>query len=147
MNAVLNLLWICVAGGAVSALALLEWRCRPGASLTARCRRALAVFVVLIALLPTVSASDDFVRLAILTPAIPSQKEIGRQITAGASQKSALYLAQLSKVFENSQVSWPSKLTVTLGFFLLAGALFLQDRSRFLPVFASRAPPHSLSDV
>lgn len=147
MNDVLNLLWMGVAVGAIGAFVFFEWRCRSGALLTARCRRALAVFVVLIALFPTVSASDDFARLAILTPTIPSQQGIGRQIMAGASQKSALYLARLSKVFENSQVSWPFQLAIILGFFLLAGALFTQDRNRFLPAFASRAPPHSFSDV
>lgn len=145
MNAILNLLWIGVAAAAVGAFVLLEWRSRPGALLRARGRRALAVSVVVIALFPTVSASDDFVRLLVLPASAPSQNPVVQEITAGSSQMPALYLARLSQVFENSQVSWPFELAIAMAAFMLAGAWFSQDHDLFLPSFSSRAPPQALS--
>ncbi|HEX5484337.1 MAG TPA: hypothetical protein VFZ08_17105 [Terriglobia bacterium] len=143
MNAILNLLWIGVAVSAVGAFVLSEWRSRPGALLRARGRRALAVSVVVIALFPTVSASDDFVRLVLLPASVPSQKQqIAGEIAAGSSQTPALYLARLSRIFENSQVSWPLELALTVTMAMIFGAWFSKDRDLFLSPCSSRAPPH-----
>lgn len=144
-DALLNLLWAAAAVGALGLFALTEWRRRYGAPATARCRRGLAVLVAAIALFPSVSASDDCVRMQLLDAS--TYRSIAGQPTTSSSQTPSLYLARLSEVLENSRVSSPFQLVVTFNFLGLIRKLSLERPGHPLKSPSSRAPPSSFAIV
>lgn len=141
----LNLIWACFAAAALAVFVVGEWWRRREATLAARCRRGLAVFVAAVALFPSVSASDDLVRFEVLQTASPARSQLTGQTTTNSNDGPGLYLARLSDALENSQISSVCWLLVILCFFALVGVRFERGRDRSLPSFASRAPPLFLS--
>lgn len=141
----LNLVWASCATAALVVFAVCEWRRR--ATFADRCRRGLAVFVATVALFPTVSASDDFVRFEVLQTVSPARSQVIGQITTNSNDGPGLYLARLSDALENSQISSVCWLLATLCFFALVGVRFERGRDRSLPSFASRAPPFAFPPV
>jgi len=141
----LNLAWALFAVAALAVFVVCERQRRRGTTLAARCRRGLAVFVAAVALFPSVSVSDDFVRIKSLQVGTPASAQIGSPVNTNSSDTPGIYLARLSDALENSQISSIRGLLVTLCFFALVGVPFEHGRDRSLPSFASRAPPLSLS--
>jgi len=101
----LNLVWASSAIAALAVFVACERR-RRGTTLAARCRRGLAVFVAAVALFPSVSVSDDFVRIENLQVGTPSNSQIAGQVTTNSNQSPGMYLARLSDGFSPSLDPW-----------------------------------------
>lgn len=144
-DALLNLLWAAAAVVALGLFAAAEWRRRRGSPAAARCRRGLAVLVAAIALFPSVSASDDCVRMQLLGTS--AHKTVTGQSTTSSNQTPSLYLARLSEVLENSRVSSPFQLAVIFNFLGLIRKLSLERPGHPLKSPSSRAPPPSFAIV
>jgi hypothetical protein len=137
----LNLVWAILAAAALLMFMTSEWRRRRGAAFASRCRRGLAVFVVTVALFPTLSVSDDLVRFEAMQVESPLNSQIRSPQTADLPGSAGLYLARLSDALESSQTAPFFGIALGLCFFVLVAESFEQGRDRSLPSFSSRAPP------
>jgi hypothetical protein len=140
LDCALNLVWALFAAGTLAAFMAAEWRSRRGA-LAPRLRRSLALVIVLIAIFPTVSATDDVIHLRSLEFGIPAPQQVRKQSSAGPADSSALYLARLSDAFQNVRVSFLSWPVAAWYCVPLAGLPSVASHDRFLPSPATRAPP------
>jgi hypothetical protein len=141
----LNLFWAATALLGIGWLAVAEGRHRAG--WRDRFRGAIAVWIAAVALFPSVSASDDLVRVG----QMPVNQAAGAALQAISHDRSdtqpALYLARLSDALESSQISVVAWLLITLCFFALVHAAVQRNPERFAPSPKGRAPPRVLSFV
>jgi hypothetical protein len=140
-ESLLNFLWLVAAASAVMVFVCAEWRRRKSVRSTGRLRRGLALIVLLIAMLPTVSATDDIIQCQGAEAGVAAPRQVRSQGSANASGSSAFYLAQLATAFQNSRVTWPSWHVAAWRFVSLAGIPFLRSHSRFVRSHATRGPP------
>jgi hypothetical protein len=125
---------------AFASLAFAELRRRRN-SLRARFERALAAFITVVVLLPSVSASDDIARFEELRFRCQARAQVASPLSEKPSQIPSLYLARLADALESLQASTAFCLPVTLGFFG-----FVRTNSKFrlaspAPAPTGRAPP------
>jgi hypothetical protein len=132
---ILNLAWMLLCIGALSAQVWVD-RLRCGArSRSIRLRRTLSVLIAALALFPVISASDDRVRLADLGPAPAQQAVFDR-----GQIHNLLPSASLEDP-EHGQTTDPFFLVVILCFFLIA-RMERSALARWFSISAlGRAPP------
>jgi len=134
---ILNLAWMLICIGALSAQVWIDRLRSAAPSRTLRRRRTLSVLIAALALFPVISASDDRVRLADLSSA-PSQQQ-------SAFDQGKIHNLLASAPFEDpehGQTADPVFLVFIICFFLLTR----RDVSALARWFAisafGRAPPH-----
>lgn len=137
----LNLVWALLAVAVLTAFMTAEWRYWRGAALVRRARRGMALVVVLIAIFPTISATDDLVRVQSLNLGFPAPQQVRKQGSATPINSSALWLARLSESLQNVRISCPSQPVAAWRYVPIAGLPKVATRDRFLSSPASRAPP------
>ena len=142
-DSVLNSLWLLTAVVSLLILAAAELRRRRGTAFAARFRRALAVAVVLIAIFPTLSATDDIAELQRIVAGAPATQQVSSQRAANSGKSAAFYLAQLFRGLQNSRVSWMSWPLAHWHFGSLAELALPTSYDRSLCLHATRAPPSS----
>jgi hypothetical protein len=105
--------------------------------------RALALGLALVSLFPSVSASDDSIRMDLLDAQLTADSS--GQSSWSAHHKPAdellAVVARLLEVLESAQVTAILAFSVTLCSFALALALAPASADRFLPSCPGRAPP------
>lgn len=136
----LNSIWALGVLLALGLFVLAEVR-RRGASLGARCQRALVVLVTAVVLLPSVSATDDLARFEELQFRSPGHSQITTPLPEQSSQTPGLYLARLADALETLQISAVCWLIVTLCFFGLVQAASVHSRAVTTFAATGRAPP------
>ena len=132
LTTALNLLWGLLAGIAFSVYARNEAghgsRSRRGAW-----RRFSAVAIIVLALFPCISASDDILGFAALTPS-------GQQ-NSSVEDRVSLQLASLLQSLEQIQIAEVFSLVLALSFFGLVTLSWYELRVCRLPALPGRAPP------
>lgn len=140
----LNFTWALLAVATLASFIAAEWR-RKRATLAPRFRRGVALLVILIALFPTVSATDDVVQMQSLRFGIPAPQQLRRQSAAGPTDSSALYLARLSETFQTIRVSSPFSMAAAWFFTSLSALPTSRSHTCCLSSPATRAPPCCVS--
>jgi hypothetical protein len=136
---ILNLAWMLVCIGALSAQVWMDRMGRGRGSRRIRVRRSLSVLIAALALFPVISASDDRVRLADLSAAPVEGAAVG------SGQMHTLLSSAPLEDPEHGQTAEPFVLTGIVCLFLIArpqsGAL-----ARWFSISAvGRAPPLALA--
>ena len=140
-NSLLNLAWLALCVAAFTWFLVSTSR-RGVSSRRLVMGRALALALALVSLFPCVSASDDSVRLALLTAQASTDTSGHSSWSAPRSSNEMLaILVGLLEVLESAQVTAVLALTISLCLFTLALAIHPESLDRFLPSCAGRAPP------
>lgn len=140
-DSVLNSIWIIAAAATLLVFMVAEWHSQRDKRFARKLRRGLAVVVVLIALLPTVSATDDIVRLQCTDAPVSAAHQIRRAPVTRSRGSPGFYLAQLSEQLQNSRVFWPLWPLATRSFVWIAALVLFTSPGACLRSYASRAPP------
>ena len=134
----LNLVWVAIC---VSAIAWSFWSERrgPSASIWTRVRRLACVFLIVLALFPSVSVSDDEISFWFLFTAVNHRG--GAVPIEETKERSAQHLARVLNSLEHFQVNGIWTFTLTLYFLALVLVTVPVANERFRICRAGRAPP------
>ena len=134
----LNLVWVAIC---VSAIVWSLWSERrgPGRSVWTRIRRLSCVFLIVLALFPSVSVSDDEISFWFLFT--PVNHRGGAVPIEETREKSAQHLARVLNSLEHFQVNGIWTFTLTLYFLALVLVIAPVANERFRICRPGRAPP------
>lgn len=141
LDTALNLIWLGVGVLALALLAVLEPRWFRRSSWRARSMRFTAVFIVAVALFPSVSSSDDLFNFSLLSTHLGKHGGFGNTVPEDSKEKAGMQLFRLLETLNHCQIS------PVYSFFLVlcCMALILTCRRDALPrtvvCRSGRAPP------
>jgi hypothetical protein len=138
LDITLNLLWVAIGLSCVAILARREF-IRAEKSAKGILRRTVALSVLMIALFPSVSVSDDEISFWFLNP--HSTPRGGMGVPVEEKEKSTQHLARLFDTFEHYQLPGLWFFNFTLFFLAFICLARQQGVERFLIHRAGRAPP------
>ena len=138
LDLALNLVWVAIGLGCAAVVGMREFRGKdnPTGNLF---RRAVALFVLMIALFPSVSLSDDEVSFWFLNSHSTSRGTMG--VPVEEKEKATQNLARMLDAFQHYQVPGVWSLSVTLYFLAFICMARTQRVERLLIQRAGRAPP------
>jgi hypothetical protein len=143
LDTALNLVWLGVGIVALVLLVILEPRWFPQSTRHARSIRFTAVFIVAVALFPSVSSSDDLFSFSLLNSHLGKHGGFGNTVPEDSKEKAGMQLFRLLETINHCQLSQ------VYSFFLVlcCTAFILTIRrdalTRVVVCRAGRAPPLS----
>lgn len=141
LDTALNLAWLSVGVVALVLLSFLERRRFRRSTLRARYLRFTAVFIVTVALFPSVSSSDDLFSFSLINSHLGKHGGFGSTIPEDSKEKAGMQLFRLLESLNHYQVSHVYTLLVTLCCIVLVLMPRRQVFTRIVPCLSGRAPP------
>jgi hypothetical protein len=105
VDTALNLIWLGVGVLALGLLAFLEPRWFPRSTRRARSIRFTAVFIVAVALFPSVSSSDDLFSFSLLNSHLGKHGRFGNTVPEDSKEKAGMQLFRLLETLNHVQIS------------------------------------------
>ena len=141
LDAPLNLVWAAISVGALLWFARREWRRPRGGSRNRSLQRLFAVFLLAVAIFPSISDSDDLFYFSLLQVPSRQRGEFGSAPQDDRQEKGTVQLARLLEILDHIQVS----AVYLFAFALYCVAVSLSLRyfcfTRSIHCNAGRAPP------
>jgi hypothetical protein len=143
LDTALNLLWAAISVAALLWFGAAEWNRRGGLTRSGSSKRLFAVFLMAIAIFPSISDSDDLFHFSLLQ--IPTRQGggFGSVPQEDGQEKDSLHLARLLQSLEHFQASGFFQFTFALYCVAISLSLCLTSFTRSTGCNAGRAPPLS----
>lgn len=140
LDTALNLVWLAIGVSGLAALSFAEARHALGSRL-GRLRRVVAVLIVMVALFPCVSFSDDLFSFSFLQSHLGKHGGVGTLPPEDSKEKSTVHLVRVLQSLEHFQACAPYAFAVTLWFFPIIVVAVVTGNARDLLCRAGRSPP------
>lgn len=141
VDTALNLIWLSIGVATLAFFGCREALRHRRSTLRARCLRLTAVFVLTVALFPSVSSSDDLFNFSYLNTHLGKHGGFGNTVPEDSREKAGFQLFRLLETISHFQISH----AYTLSLALCCVALVLTTRRTTVPravlCRAGRAPP------
>jgi len=141
LDTALNLAWLSIGAIALVLLAFLERRRYRSSTRRARSVRLLAVLILMVALFPTVSSSDDLFSFSLLDSHLGKHDGAGTTPPENPQGKAEMQLVRLLETLDHYQISNIYTLSLALSCFAFVFALFREIAACPVVCRPGRAPP------
>lgn len=141
LDTALNLVWLGAGVLAFGLLAFLEPRWFPRTTRRARAIRFTAVFVLAIALFPSVSSSDDLFSFSLLNSHLGKHGRFGSTVPEDSKEKAGMQLFRILETLNHFQVSTVYTLSLALCCLAVIVIPSYETSTRTVLCRAGRAPP------
>lgn len=143
LDTALNLLWFGVGIVALGLLSFLEPRWFPRTTRRARAVRVTAVFVVTVALFPSVSSSDDLFSFSLINRHLGKHGGFGNTIPEDSKEKAGMQLFRLLESLNHCQLSHSYSFFLVWCFTALVLMIHREVSTRSVACRSGRSPPLS----